>query len=207
MKGDLRFGEAAENPYGEGESTLWFHLGCASCSRPEKFAPMLESPAVPESQREDLGTLTSAGLAHPRLARIARAERASSGRAHCRHCRQTIAKDAFRIALHMMENGRMAPIGSIHAECTAGYFGTRETVFRRIRLTTPDLDESDLAEIEQELAKEPRPAPPAETTSQEASTNESDARGIDVPGLAKARPAAKQESAGDDTAARRRDLG
>lgn len=192
VKGDLRFGEAAENPYGEGESTLWFHLGCAACSRPEKFAPMLESAAMPEPEREDLRMLTRAGVAHPRLARVARAERASSGRAHCRHCRETIPKDAFRIALQLMENGRMTPIGSIHANCAAGYFGTRDTVVRRIRLTTPNLDEHDLAEIQNEVTKEPRAAAPAEATPAESLGPET--IGVEAPGLAKARPATQRES-------------
>lgn len=100
----------------------------------------------------------------------------------------------------------MTPIGSIHAECAAGYFGTRDTVLRRIQLTTPDLDEGDLAEIGNELAKESRPAPLASTTPEEARATDSGAGGMDVPGLAKARPLQEPSADGEEDT-RRRDLG
>ena len=40
-KDELRFGERLENPYGEGEMTLWFHLVCGVYKRPEPFLEML----------------------------------------------------------------------------------------------------------------------------------------------------------------------
>lgn len=159
-KGELRFGESAPNPYGEGETLGWFHLECAAGMRPEKLTATLDAPALPPDLRERLVPLAASGMAHPRLARILRAERAASGRAHCRHCRETIDKGAFRIALQLFEDGRMTPIGFVHVECSSGYFGTRDTVIERLRRWTPELSPEDLASIEAELAKESRPAAP-----------------------------------------------
>lgn len=184
-KGELRFGEAAENPYGDGEATLWFHLGCGACMRPEKVGPLLDAAPLSGDESSRLRALTAAGLSHPRLVRIARAERASSGRAHCRHCRQTIEKDALRIALQLLENSRMVPIGTIHAGCSDGYFGTRETVIDRVLMTTPSIETAVLEELGAEVQRESRAAAPREEPP------EPDAGGappLTTPGLAKAAP-------------------
>ena len=145
-KGDVRFGEALPNPYGEGETQAWFHLVCAACARPESVQGTLADSSLALADREWLWRAVQFGIEHPRAARIARAERASSGRATCRQCRELIEKGAFRIALHMFEEGRMSPIGTIHARCGAAYFGTIDVVDRIERLT-PELQPDDLAEI------------------------------------------------------------
>jgi hypothetical protein len=153
-KGELRFGEADANPFGEGETHRWFHLRCAALKRPERFGPMLEAtPDVPE--REVLESDENASLEHPRLVRILRAERAPSGRAHCRHCRELVEKGALRVALELGEDGRFNPMGSIHATCAPSYFGTRGELMRRLELASPDILKPDLAELSEVIAKAP----------------------------------------------------
>jgi hypothetical protein len=153
-KGELRFGEADANPFGEGETHRWFHLRCAALKRPERFGPMLETmPDAPD--REALEAYVKSSLEHPRLVRVLRAERAPSGRAHCRHCREVVEKGALRIALEIWEDGRFNPMGSIHATCAPSYFGTRDELMKRVELASPDLPQADLAEIADVIAKAP----------------------------------------------------
>lgn len=151
-KGQLRFGEALPSTYGEGESLFWFHLPCAACARPESLLPVLAETTEAVEARSGLEGLARAGLAQPRLCRILRAERASSGRAKCRHCREVIALDAWRLSLHMFEEGRFSPIGTIHAHCGVGYFGT-EPEIERLKLPGNELTDIQLAQVMQEMAE------------------------------------------------------
>ncbi len=145
-RGELRFGESLPNPYAEGQSLFWFHLVCAACMRPDKFGPALETytEAIPEP--DWLRQTVSVGLASQRLARLVRAERAASGNAHCRQCRKLVSKGSWRLGLQMFEEGRMQPIGTIHAECAEAYFGTTE-ILDRIERLTDGLSPAELAEI------------------------------------------------------------
>ncbi|HEX3595102.1 MAG TPA: hypothetical protein VHU80_08375 [Polyangiaceae bacterium] len=154
--GELRFGEALPNPYGEGEALYWFHPTCAACMRPEKFAPALAASEVTLEEREWLRAACEKGSAFPRLARLAYAERSKSGKAHCRSCRETIPGGVMRLALVMFEEGRMNPIGFIHVECANAYFGRTDILDRVERLST-GLDGSALAEVAERL-KHPREA-------------------------------------------------
>jgi hypothetical protein len=142
----LRFGERGPNPFGEGEATWWFHLICGACKRPEPFAEALDTCEHEIDERETVEALARAGVDQPRLARVARAERSASGRARCRHCRETIAKDAWRIALDLWEEGRFNPIGFIHADCSAGYFEGADPM-PRIRALDRTLTAAQLAEV------------------------------------------------------------
>lgn len=146
-RGDLRFGESLPNPYAEGESLFWFHLVCAACMRPEKFGPALDTCDQPIPEPEWLRQAVSVGLAHPRLPRLVRAERAPSGSAHCRQCRELVSKGSWRLALQLFEEGRMQPIGTIHAQCAEAYLGTTDISDRLARLTD-GLDPAELTEIE-----------------------------------------------------------
>jgi hypothetical protein len=177
-KGELRFGESLPNAYAEGEALYWFHLHCAACMRPEKAGPALDAHPDELPEREAYRRWVALGTAHHRVPRIVRAERASSGRARCRHCREPIEKDGFRIALQMMEETRMTPIGFIHVACAGGYFGTTDVLDRLVRFT-PDLaagDEAELARLLASGAGAPGPglakagteAPPAESTEKKA---------------------------------------
>jgi hypothetical protein len=163
-KGELRFGEADQNPFGEGETHRWFHLRCAALKRPERFGAMLEAtPDLPD--RDALSAHVKSSLEHPRLVRILRGERAPSGRAHCRHCRELVEKGALRVALEIWEDGRFNPMGSIHATCAPSYFGTRDLT-ARIELASPDLSKDDLAAMTDVFATAPDvPAVAREETS------------------------------------------
>ena len=157
-KGELRFGEALPNAFGEGESMFWFHLACGACMRPEKVGPALEALPSPPPDAEWLKRAVEFGLEHPRLPRLKAVERAPSGRATCRSCREIIEKGAFRIALQMFEEGRFSPIGSIHVECAKAYFDTKDIVDRMQKLT-PSLTDADAAEIRRLLDVEKPGAP------------------------------------------------
>ncbi len=149
-RGELRFGEALPNLFGEGESISWYHLVCAACMRPTKLGPALDTyyQAVPE--RDWLRRTVTNGLRYERLPRLMRAERASSGSAHCRECRELIAKGSWRIALQLFEDGRMQPIGTIHPQCAEAYFGTAD-ITDRIERLTEGLTAHDAAEIESSI--------------------------------------------------------
>ena len=123
-KGELRFGEALANPFGEGEVFHWFHPACAAYKRPDIVLAALESSNVAE--REALQRVAESSLAHPRLARIDGAERAPSGQARCRHCKEPIEKGGWRIRLVFHEEGVFSPGGYVHLACRAGYFETAD---------------------------------------------------------------------------------
>src|SRR5690606_22843160 len=48
-KGDIRFGERVPNVFGEGETTLWFHLRCGAYKRPEPFLETLASHEIEDA--------------------------------------------------------------------------------------------------------------------------------------------------------------
>ena len=145
-KGEERFGEALPNAYGEGESTFWFHVRCAACSRPESLLAVLEQGQATAEGASELIALAREGTAHPRLSRILRAERASSGRARCRYCRELIEQGSVRLALQMFEEGRFNSMGTIHAHCAVHYFGA-EPSLERLTLPTNELSSEELAEV------------------------------------------------------------
>ena len=62
-----------------------------------------------------------------------------------------IAKGEWRFALQMFEEGRAAPIGTIHATCAEAYFGTTDVVDRARKLT-PDLSDADAADLRSAMA-------------------------------------------------------
>lgn len=152
-KDELRFGERAPNPFGEGEASYWFHLACAVCKRPEKAVAALEAAVEAPPDRESLLAMARRGVEHPRLARVAGAERSPSARAKCRHCREAIPKDAWRLPLDWWEDGRFGPSGSIHLSCAAAYFGNTEDLIVRIRRFAPELSESDVSSLAGELGQ------------------------------------------------------
>lgn len=147
LRGELRFGESLPNPYSEGEAQVWFHLICAACMRPDKLEPVLAAYRDSIDEREWMQRAVGRGLSHQRLTRLARAERAPSGSAHCRQCRDLISKGSWRLALQMFEEGRMQPIGTIHAQCAQSYFGTAD-IMDRVQRLTPNLSPADLTELE-----------------------------------------------------------
>jgi len=180
-KGELRFGEVTENPYGDGDRTLWFHPVCGAYKRPEPFieamaATLIEVGSVadietietPAAAGETVAWLRDAsrlGLNHRRLPRIDGAGRAPTARAHCRSCREPIPKDSWRIALVFYEEGYFNPSGFIHAGCWRDYLQAEDegsgeppdpaTVLARLAHFSPELTPTDLAEIDAELKSAP----------------------------------------------------
>jgi hypothetical protein len=149
-KGTLRFGEASPSPFGEGETTHWFHLACAALRRPERAGPALSASGAEIDGRERLAAWVREGTDHPRLTRIARAERASSGRARCRHCHEVIDKDAWRIALETWEDSRFSPIGFVHLGCAAAYCAV-ENVAGRILDVSSSLAPNETEDLRRAL--------------------------------------------------------
>jgi hypothetical protein len=148
----MRLGERLENPFGDGEMTLWFHLICAAYKRPEPLLAALEAAGEPPDNAEWLEREARHGIAHRRLPRLNGAERSPSGRARCRSCRELIGKGTWRIPLLYYEEGRFEPSGSIHLHCSRDYFETDDIVDRLVHFS-PALGAGDLDEIRGELAR------------------------------------------------------
>ena len=144
-KDELRFGERVTNVFGDGETTLWFHLQCAAFKRPETF---LEALAGRNDIRNAsvLAAAADEGLRYRRLPRLHGAERAPTGRARCRACRQPIARGTWRLPLVYFEEYRFEPSGFVHASCAKEYFGTADLI-ERVRYFSPELTEQDLREL------------------------------------------------------------
>lgn len=155
---DLRFGEKYANPYAEGEAVVWFHLSCAALMRPEKVLVALDAFARDVPDADALRRFATVGVTHRRLPRLVGAERASSGRARCRSCHEVIEKGAFRLRLQMFEEGRVNPLGTIHAACSEAYLGTRD-ILDRLALLAPELNADDIAELRVALASAPPAGP------------------------------------------------
>jgi len=150
--GALRLGERVPNPFGDdgSETTLWFHLACAAFLRPEAFIETAAGTTETIPDRATLEHEAQLGVAHRRLPRATAAGRAPTGRATCRACKQLIEKDAWRLALLYFEDGRLSPSGFIHVRCSRDYLETTE-IFGRLKHFSPQLTESDLADIRNEL--------------------------------------------------------
>ncbi|MFN8095418.1 MAG: hypothetical protein U0599_24920 [Vicinamibacteria bacterium] len=148
--GALRFGEALPNPFGEGDTTHWFHLDCGAFKRPEPFLEALGAREEPLDGKEGLEAAARAGIDHPRLVRVDGAERSPTGRAECRHCREAIPKDAWRVRLVFWEEGRFNAAGFVHVRCAPAYFETGD-LLPRVRRFAPALTDEDARAIEAEL--------------------------------------------------------
>ena len=127
-KGELRFGEALPNPFGEGEVTHWFHPMCAAYKRPEALLEALTAATAPLADREALERIAAASVAQPRLARIDGAERSPSGQARCRSCHEPIERGSWRIRLVFHQEGSFSPGGFLHAACRRAYFETDDVI-------------------------------------------------------------------------------
>jgi hypothetical protein len=149
--GVLRFGEAVPNPFGDGETSHWYHLDCGAFKRPQSFLEVLET-ATGDFDAERLKADAQQGIAHERLPRINGAERDPSGRAQCRHCKTSIAKGAWRITLVFWEEGRFNAAGFVHPACAAAYFESAD-VMPRVKRFAPGLGEAELQEIASEVQR------------------------------------------------------
>ena len=149
-KGELRFGEALTNPFGEGEVTHWFHPRCAAYKRPDAMLEALKA-ASEVADRDTLERYANVTLAQPRLQRIDGAERAPSSQARCRHCKEPIEKGAWRIRLVFHEEGNFAPGGFIHIACRKPYFESDDIAEQVLHFSVA-LDEAERELLRSELA-------------------------------------------------------
>lgn len=148
-KGELRLGERLPNPFAdEGDMTHWFHLDCAAYKRPEVLLETLPATDAAVEDRERLEEEARLGVEHRRLPRVDGAQRAPTGRATCRHCREKIPKGAWRVRLVYYEDGRFEPSGFVHLSCAREYLGT-DAVLERLRHFSPDLEGTEVAELEE----------------------------------------------------------
>ena len=124
-KGEWRLGEKAKNPFGEGDTTYWFHAECGAVRRPDVLLAALDH--TPDALDQDTRARWVAdarfGVDHHRAARLTAVGVAPSGRARCRHCRELIAKSDVRIELTIFNDGRFDPMGYLHPKCLTDYVG------------------------------------------------------------------------------------
>ena len=156
-KGQERFAEAVPNPVAEGESQHYYHVECASERRPKPFAALLASLDPPRPDLAALAAAAALASEHHRLERLGLLERAKSARANCRQCHEPIEKDAWRVALQPIEEGRLAAWGFVHLACAGAYTGIKPSLDRLTRYT--DLEPSDKDEIATALEAMPIPEP------------------------------------------------
>jgi hypothetical protein len=150
-KGALRFGEKVPNPFGEGESTHWFHLACAAEKKPDKLHAALQSFSGELPNRAELEQIAAEGAKNPKLAAIVRAEHAPSGRAACQHCHEKIGKGELRVAFEReAEPAGMAANAYVHLKCARDFFGA-DGLATKLERMTPDLSGDDRNEIEAAL--------------------------------------------------------
>lgn len=150
VKNAWRLGERAHNPFGEGETTYWFHASCGARRRSAVFLAALQQAEADAERAEIAALLSSArfGSEHQRADRIADVSEAPSGRARCRHCRDLIEKGALRIVLSIFKDGRFDPMGYLHCKCLTEYVGAAVPFERLEHLSKSLTDEQRQAVLE-----------------------------------------------------------
>jgi hypothetical protein len=166
-KGDERFAEAVPNPVSDGESQHYYHLACAAERRPKGLATLLATLDPPRVDQAELAAAAALATENHRLERLGALERAKSARAACRQCREAIEKDAWRVALQPIEDGRLAAWGFVHVRCAGAYAGVKPSLERLVRYS--ELETEQTKEIAALLDAMPIPEPrPAEESEAEA---------------------------------------
>ena len=153
-KGALRFGEAVPNPFGDGDTTHWYHLMCAADARPDKLDLVLSITEHEVPSRSELERAVAAGVENPKLALVQRAERSPSGRARCRQCRERIEKGALRVAvLNDPDPLAMPSTSFVHLSCAPAHVG-RTGLLEKLERVSTDLEPADVDELSRALADE-----------------------------------------------------
>jgi len=154
-KGVQRFGEGVRNPFGEGDTTHWFHPFCAAYKRPEAIlAGLAQEDGAGVPDRELLADMAQRTVMHRRLARIDGADRAPTAQAKCRSCREPIAKGSWRIRLVFYEEGRFLPGGFLHIGCRNAYFET-DDVLAPVLHFSPSLTDEERDDLARAFAENP----------------------------------------------------
>lgn len=169
-KGEERFAEAAPNPVAEGETQHYYHVTCAAERRPKPLAQLLGTLQPPRDDLQPLAEAAALAIEHHRLERLGALERAKSARANCRFCRELIEKDAWRVALQPIEEGRLAAWGFLHLTCVGNYAGVKPSAERLLRYS--ELSPEASQEITRVLEGLPTPEPRAETAEEAAAPDD-----------------------------------
>lgn len=159
-KGELRFGEAFPNLFGDGDMTVWFHPLCAAYKRPQAVLEGLAATSAEVPERDKLERAARASAQLRRLPRIDGAERSPTSQARCRSCREFITRGSWRIRLAFHEEGHFSPGGFVHLQCRAAYFETGDILEQALHFSR-ELSADDRAQLEREFAA-PLAAPKAE---------------------------------------------
>jgi hypothetical protein len=152
-KGTLRFGEEQPSAFAEGMQWVWYHPTCAARKKPVPVRNALALFGGEVPGRSELESLLAE--ADKTASVFPYAERASTGRSKCLQCREPIEKGALRVATEReVELGGMARSGAgyLHPRC-AGEFLAEEDLMATLRRNSRGLSDSDLAELEGQIAR------------------------------------------------------
>jgi hypothetical protein len=146
LKGELRFGEGVENPYGEGEAIFWYHLRCAALRRGEKLKPVLGEYGELVPERGEVERILQLSVDNPKLEAVVGAGFAPTGRARCQQCRKPIAKGELRLVLERMDEGMSSSAGFLHAACGAAHLG-QAGLLARLKYCATNLSADEFDEL------------------------------------------------------------
>jgi len=156
-KAELRFGEEAENAFGEaGDMTFrWHHLDCAAGSKSDELRatlPAFEALVSAEKKAELEKLMAEADAKKPPP--YPHADKAPTGRARCQGCQESIPKGELRVAFEReieRSMGMQKGAGYLHPKCAAAYMETLGTshadLTDGIRANTRDLSEAELEKL------------------------------------------------------------
>jgi poly [ADP-ribose] polymerase len=154
-KGELRFGEEAENQFGEpGDvSYRWHHMKCAATKHTDILRETLASYEGDVPEREEIERLMAEADAK-KPPPFPYADRAPTGRARCLGCGEAIPKGALRVAIEReIERGMSVTKGAgyLHPACAAAYVesqgATHAELTAGLRDNTRDLSDEDKDEL------------------------------------------------------------
>ena len=154
-KGELRFGEEADNSFGEpGDTTFrWHHLKCAAEKLPLQIKEALAAYSGDVPERAELDATIEAAIAklpppYPH------ADHAPTGRARCQGCGEGIAKAEVRVAVEReIDRGMGATKGAgyLHPRCAAAWVesqgGTHAELTEGLRKNTRELSAEELDKL------------------------------------------------------------
>jgi hypothetical protein len=123
-KGELRFGEEAQNAFGDAPSMRWHHLMCAAEKLPAELKATLDAYPDPVPNRDEIDKAMTESLSKGRgkPGGFPFADKAPTGRARCIQCQEAIEKDSIRVAVEReIETGTMVQKAAryMHPGCVA----------------------------------------------------------------------------------------
>lgn len=154
-KGELRFGEEADNQFGEPGDTSyrWHHLKCAATKHADILRPTLDEYAGDVPDKAEIEKLMSEADAK-RPPPFPYADKAPTGRARCQACGEALEKGALRVAVEReIERGMSVTKGAgyLHPACAAAYVeqqgGNHAALTEGLRKNTRELSAEELEKL------------------------------------------------------------